>query len=315
MSSPDVIPGFPADDCHVPRTWRRWLIRALFWCGLAFCLYVCYVLWHYSEDLRVRLTLGRKVDVGLSIDRRGELRRLKLSVFDLRRLTLDPADLEFLSTHSRLDILEVNAPYIGKSKWWEREDCGISIPYGYRCFARFVDCSDADTTWMNSSIGRQQMRQLCAVVRQSLQGVEHDRELPISLGSLDDRMLEHIRRCHRLKALFLAGNPITNEGLKKLENLDELVLLSLEGTQISDEGLASVARLRSLKMLVLINTRITDSGLTQLEPLQQLAVLTTSGTRVTEAGLKRLQEKIPTLGTEGACDIWNELADASMQIP
>lgn len=291
------------------KEWKARAFRAVFWTGIAFAR-VLLLIYMLPPALSPHERLRWRADIHSFWSARIGSMYLKVGLFDPRRLTLEPADLDFLPTHSRLGILELNAPYIGESKWWEREDCGILIPADLASFERCLLFSDSDTLWMDKPRLRKRMPQLIAAVRQSLQGLEHDRELPISLGRLDDRLLKHIGQCRGLKALFLAGNPITNEGLKELETLDDLMILSLEGTQISDEGLTSVARLRSLKVLVLTNTRITDSGLDKLQTLDRLIFLETNGTRVTEVGLKRLRERTATLRTKAVWDVHAEVVEA-----
>jgi len=70
--------------------------------------------------------------------------------------------------------------------------------------------------------------------------------------------------------LRLSGKPITDEGIKTLAQLTNLVRLFLDQTNISDKGLAELKSLSNLKYLNLSGTKITAQGLLALKELKNL---------------------------------------------
>ena len=67
---------------------------------------------------------------------------------------------------------------------------------------------------------------------------------------------------------------LDNEGLKQLAALTELKALWLTGTDITDDGIVHLCRLKQLEELDVANTRVTASGLRTLQQsLEQLQSL------------------------------------------
>lgn len=267
------------------------------------------VLWHLTH-LPGDYWLRQRVDVRCGRDNLGRLYDLKVSAFDPRRLVLEPSELAFLQNTPELRILEINVPYIVNRDWRHEKAFPLHFPTDrYRFFSISAEYRWGDRRWAGSPSDEEL---LIAAVQRSLADVERDREPPLSLGRLDDRVLEHISHCHNLLVLFLAGNPISDDGLKHLEHLDQLRVLSLEGTQVTDQGMASIARLRSLGFLILNNTRITDAGLERLDALQSLVCIWLEGTHTTKTGVARLAKKLPRLETMRAIDyfghVWEQVA-------
>ncbi len=94
----------------------------------------------------------------------------------------------------------------------------------------------------------------------------------------------------QLEAAFhLSDKDITDDALKPLGSLDNLVWLYLQGTAITDDGLEHLSRLETLTQLHLEKTGIGDAGLVHLANLENLEYLNLYGTKVTDAGLEHLR--------------------------
>jgi len=93
----------------------------------------------------------------------------------------------------------------------------------------------------------------------------------ISADSVTDKdlaLLLPIRK--QLLWLRLSGKPITDEGMKTIAQLTNLVRLFLDQTNITDKGLAELRSLSNLKYLNLSSTKITARGLFSLKDFKDL---------------------------------------------
>lgn len=68
-------------------------------------------------------------------------------------------------------------------------------------------------------------------------------------AGLEDADLAWVRHLPHLEKLYLADNPIGDQGLVHLRGLRNLERLSLWGTEITDDGMRHVGQLKSLKVL------------------------------------------------------------------
>ncbi len=67
-----------------------------------------------------------------------------------------------------------------------------------------------------------------------------------------------------VRAMRLAQQPITDEGLKVLRMIDSLTELDLSGTSVSDAGVKDLKEMPALEKLNLHDTRVTNQGLASL---------------------------------------------------
>jgi internalin A len=67
-----------------------------------------------------------------------------------------------------------------------------------------------------------------------------------------------------VRAMRLAGQPITDEGLKVLREVASLTELDLSGTSVSDVGVKELKEMPALEHLNLRDTRVTNKGLASL---------------------------------------------------
>ena len=101
-----------------------------------------------------------------------------------------------------------------------------------------------------------------------------------------DGGLEHLRRLHNLRAIWMVEADVTDEGLRHLERLETLELLQLQETKVTDAGLVHLRGLSSLAELWLEGrddgSDLTDAGLAHLTGHSKLERLTVYGNRFTD---------------------------------
>lgn len=106
----------------------------------------------------------------------------------------------------------------------------------------------------------------------------------------------------RISNLHLTNTSVTDDGLRRLEGMTNLVHLGIgyrnpgrgrtgPRTKITDAGLAHLAKLPQLQSLNLTDAAITDAGLAAVENLPNLSSLALSRTDVRGPGLAHLQSR------------------------
>jgi len=105
---------------------------------------------------------------------------------------------------------------------------------------------------------------------------------------VDDRVMSALRDMPHVTNLYLAGNPITDEGLRHVAGLKHVRRLSLWRTRISDAGLRHLEMMKGLTALDLHATAVTDEGLARLTGLKELRELHLPP-RVSDEGLAHLR--------------------------
>jgi len=110
---------------------------------------------------------------------------------------------------------------------------------------------------------------------------------------LTDDGLRHVAALKNVVVLNLRDTQITSAGLVHLKGLSKLRRLHLERTQIGDEGIENLAGLDNLEYLNLYGTKITDKVLDQLAGLKNLKQLYVWQTGVTKEGADKLKRTLP----------------------
>ncbi len=137
-----------------------------------------------------------------------------------------------------------------------------------------------------------------AAVR-SLAQLTHLEELNLD-GVVDNAWMPSVGQLSQLRSLtlranFMAGNRISDLGLKSLGPLGQLRLLTLQTDQIGDDGLVPVGRLVNLEELTILSgPKITDAGMKHLTPLVRLKRLSLNA-RVSGEGIAAIRAAIPSL--------------------
>jgi hypothetical protein len=90
------------------------------------------------------------------------------------------------------------------------------------------------------------------------------------------------------RELCLSHTSVTDDGLRALEDCDQLRWLDLSYTLVSDAGLAYLAQATQLRQLDLERTRISDAAMNTISRFHQLEELDLSYTNVGNASLKTL---------------------------
>jgi hypothetical protein len=136
-----------------------------------------------------------------------------------------------------------------------------------------------------------------------LEIAQNDPRLDVSLHLADQEITdEHLKLVAQLPNvvwLNLAGTKITDAGLATLAEMKSLEKLHLEKTAIGDAGLAHLAGLTNLQYLNLYATQTTDAGLVHLEGLTNLRRLYVWQSQVTPTGMDSLKLKLPELKIVG----------------
>jgi hypothetical protein len=93
-------------------------------------------------------------------------------------------------------------------------------------------------------------------------------------GRITDHTLASLVKCPRLETLFLAGEGVTDAGLKYIQEMQHLHTLRLTAPRVTDKGIAFLGDARQLRELQLRCDRITDLGVSSLKhlPLKLLAI-------------------------------------------
>jgi hypothetical protein len=137
----------------------------------------------------------------------------------------------------------------------------------------------------------------------SLAGLQHIETLGI--GNLDPRLrppgadlppnaitdagLVHLKGLKSLRSLTLGGLPITDLGLRALNDLPNLGGLYLYGTQVRGPGLSRLKSLPAMAVLYLDGSAVTDEGLGALKGATNLQSLSLVGVPIAGPGLSHLK--------------------------
>lgn len=127
--------------------------------------------------------------------------------------------------------------------------------------------------------------------------------LVIDEAQVTDAGLAHVKGAKELVELVAAGLPITDAGMKVLQNFSALKRLNLSSCRrITAGGMQNLAGLRNLEELNLQDTTIADQGLAHLSKLVRLKSLNLEGIRVGDAGVAHLKTltALRTLNLYGA---------------
>jgi Leucine-rich repeat (LRR) protein len=98
-----------------------------------------------------------------------------------------------------------------------------------------------------------------------------------------------------LRRINFSRTELTDSGLARLCELENLEQLRLSSSRITDAGLASVGQLKRLRFLHLRDMPISDAGLDYLHGLKNLESLYLDGAKVTDDGLARLIQALPNV--------------------
>lgn len=112
--------------------------------------------------------------------------------------------------------------------------------------------------------------------------------IALRYSGVTDAQLKRIGEFKNLRSLSLEGNPVTDETLALISNVQRLEQVDLSDTNIGDGGLIHLVDAVNLNHLCLRGTFITDRGLSNLGNLRSLGYVDLSDTDVSDAGLEKL---------------------------
>ncbi|MCR9119528.1 MAG: hypothetical protein NXI22_21555 [bacterium] len=125
--------------------------------------------------------------------------------------------------------------------------------------------------------------------------------LSINNPEAGDAHLTAIPQLKGVTHLQLYSMPITDDGLKRVAAMGQLVELRIDSGDLTDAGLTHLAGLTKLQELDLACPQITDAGLASLSNLSELTLLRLSNTAIEGSGLASLSKlsKLKTLRLDG----------------
>ncbi|MCM8570007.1 hypothetical protein NE848_11495 [Gramella jeungdoensis] len=100
-------------------------------------------------------------------------------------------------------------------------------------------------------------------------------------------------RIRRIDRLDLDNNPIDDEGLVCLENLEYIRELRLKSMNITDASVESLCEMQDLELLHLGSTKVSCEGVRKLSPLKNLKTLIVSPPEIGESSLNYFLEEVP----------------------
>ena len=120
--------------------------------------------------------------------------------------------------------------------------------------------------------------------------LKHLEDLTLShvQGIINDRDLEPLRICKKLRKLSLLNAGITDLALFRFSQMPSLRSLDLSSTKITDDGLNQLKWHRHLESLDVSRTKITNSGVQHLATMKSLKRLSLEATAITDKSLQAL---------------------------
>ncbi len=100
--------------------------------------------------------------------------------------------------------------------------------------------------------------------------LQHVTMLKLERQKLSDEDMRLVARFTRIEKLYLAGNPISDEGVQQLRDLKELRRISLWSTKVTEACLADLATCPQLEAIDLFDKPLTIAGIEHLRALPEL---------------------------------------------
>ena len=117
----------------------------------------------------------------------------------------------------------------------------------------------------------------------------------IDAPAVTDEGIKQIASLRQLVGLLVNGTSVGDAGLATIGKLSELANLDLSNTQVTDAGMPSLNGLAKVQWLLLANTAVGDDGVAKLKGLSALRQITLKGSKVSEKGRSKLMEMYPGL--------------------
>ena len=117
--------------------------------------------------------------------------------------------------------------------------------------------------------------------------------LRVEQSPLTDEGLRQLDQQTGLRVLDVSQSGITDAGLPAVGTCSQLVYLNLFGTAVTDAGLEHLTNLQKLRFLYLGGTQVTDAGLETLRKCKGLEYIHLTGSAVTPEGAAKLRNQVP----------------------
>jgi hypothetical protein len=210
---------------------------------------------------------------------------------------LESDDIEHLAYYPEIEALDLD-----NRSWNIALGAGLRKLTNLRSFSLNVTMDDQGAELLGQ-LGQLQHLSLRGRQTMSQQGYHQLSRLrdlvSLELRScgLTDEQLAFVADLPRLEVLQISGNPLTNVGMRHLDNLQQLRVLNVSFCpRIDDEAFAEISRLEGLEKLSAQDTRVTDAGLLHLFDMPHLRDVTVLGSKATRTGIKALRSALLTQG-------------------
>jgi mono/diheme cytochrome c family protein len=117
-------------------------------------------------------------------------------------------------------------------------------------------------------------------------------------STVDSVMSELAKLNKQVVWLKMDYTSITNNELKRISGMEQLIRLHLNNTKITDAGLTQLKKLNKLRVLSLVGTAVTLKGLLQLKGLKSLKNIFLYQSKVTEKDLVQLKAAFPKVNID-----------------
>jgi len=114
-------------------------------------------------------------------------------------------------------------------------------------------------------------------------------------GQVSDAGLQHLSSLSKLRNLSVGSKKITNEGLKSIRHLTNLVALSIRDCEVTDVGFESFQHLSKIRELDLSKNKVGGVALSWMVGAKDLTRLRLRATSITDGGLLEQIEKFKNL--------------------
>ncbi|PQO33478.1 hypothetical protein C5Y96_11610 [Blastopirellula marina] len=140
-------------------------------------------------------------------------------------------------------------------------------------------------------------KQVTAEGLKSIVSLDQLKVLSLRSADVSDDMLEVIGQMKPLVQLNIAGSAVTDQGIRHLAGLQNLVVLHISNCKsLTDESLKSVGELKKLQYLYAQGTQFTDEGLQYLHEMPRLTNVSLYGSKHTRHGIQLLRDALPLKG-------------------
>lgn len=131
-----------------------------------------------------------------------------------------------------------------------------------------------------------------ALIQEVIKAVQSGDETVIQISEvlITDDDLDHFASLDTLEQLILDTSSITDDGMRKLAALKDLIHLRIRNGNITDAGLSHILGLNKLKFLNLPHAELSDDAIKTLKRLPDLQLLRLGSSKMTNDSLHHIAQ-------------------------